>query len=222
MRILITGGGCEEPIDNVRSICNFSTGRTAKAMADFIHKEVPSTFVTSIMSNRSEKPTDCRVLTYKSFSDLYSLVKTECSTGNYDIVIHAAAVSDYSPESILIDGKEYKIGEISKINSNNSFEIKMKKNPKIIEFIKEWFEKKVFLVGFKLTSNATKEEQEFAVNTLFKIKNPPDIVVANDLSLITEKTHLCSIYDRNGLSAETKNINELMEKIMEAFYDYDN
>ena len=29
MKILITGGGSEEKIDNVRSICNFSTGRNS-------------------------------------------------------------------------------------------------------------------------------------------------------------------------------------------------
>ena len=38
MNILITGGGCEEPIDDVRSVCNFSTGKTSSLIADCLVK----------------------------------------------------------------------------------------------------------------------------------------------------------------------------------------
>ncbi len=36
MRILITSGGTEEPIDGVRYITNFSTGRTGAVIADYL------------------------------------------------------------------------------------------------------------------------------------------------------------------------------------------
>ena len=34
MKILVTGGGSIEPIDNVRAVCNFSTGKTSAFLSD--------------------------------------------------------------------------------------------------------------------------------------------------------------------------------------------
>ena len=53
MKILITGGGSEEPIDNVRAVCNFSTGRTSAFLADFFAGAGHE--VTEIVSERAVK-----------------------------------------------------------------------------------------------------------------------------------------------------------------------
>ena len=130
MKVLITGGGSEEPIDNVRSVCNFSTGRTASFLADFF---ADSGFeVTALMAEKAVKPSRSitRVLTYKTFAQLKSALEEECRTGHYNAIIHAAAVSDYSPETIQVDGKSYKAGEVSKVPAGTELVIRMKKKSK--------------------------------------------------------------------------------------------
>ena len=70
MNILITGGGCEEAIDSVRSVCNFSTGKTACKIASTLLSTKPSIKITAIMAEKAEKPEGCTVRTFRSFSDL--------------------------------------------------------------------------------------------------------------------------------------------------------
>ncbi|WP_287046528.1 phosphopantothenoylcysteine decarboxylase [Treponema sp.] len=214
MNILITGGGCEEAIDSVRSVCNFSTGKTACKIASTLLSTKPSIKITAIMAEKAEKPEGCTVRTFRSFSDLEHILKEECTAGSYDAVIHAAAVSDYSPEAVIIDGKEYPVGLIQKISSEKSLLIKMKKNPKLIESIKSWTGKNCTLVGFKLTSNATRKEQETAVAKMFSAENPPDLVAANDLSLITPDFHPFRLYKKTGLATECSSIESMCGHIL--------
>ena len=214
MNILITGGGCEEAIDSVRSVCNFSTGKTACKIASTLLNTKPSIKITAIMAEKAEKPEGCTVRTFRSFSDLEHILKEECTAGSYDAVIHAAAVSDYSPEAVIIDGKEYPVGSIQKISSEKSLLIKMKKNPKLIESIKSWTGKNCTLVGFKLTSNATRKEQETAVAKMFSAENPPDLVAANDVSLITPDFHPFRLYKKTGLATECSSIESMCGHIL--------
>lgn len=214
MNILITGGGCEEAIDSVRSVCNFSTGKTACKIASTLLSTKPSIKITAIMAEKAEKPEGCTVRTFRSFSDLEHILKEECTAGSYDAVIHAAAVSDYSPEAVIIDEKEYPVGSIQKISSEKSLLIKMKKNPKLIESIKSWTGKNCTLVGFKLTSNATRKEQETAVAKMFSAENPPDLVAANDLSLITPDFHPFRLYKKTGLATECSSIESMCGHIL--------
>lgn len=215
MKILITGGGCEEPIDNVRSICNFSTGRTSTEIANTLIDSFKSNIdVTAIMAEKAVKPKNCNIKTFKTFQQLEDLIKKECSSEIYDVIIHAAAVSDYSPEYVIIDEIKYKIGEIPKISSQNSLQIVMKKNPKILNNIKNWTENSCKLIGFKLTSNATEEERNIAVNKLFSEENSPDYVIANDLSEITETEHPFYIYSKMGLIKKVFTVKELINIII--------
>ncbi|MCI6721689.1 MAG: phosphopantothenoylcysteine decarboxylase [Treponema porcinum] len=214
MNILITGGGCEEAIDSVRSVCNFSTGKTACKIARTLLSADSSIKLTAIMAEKAEKPEGCTVRTFRSFSDLEHILREECTAGSYDAVIHAAAVSDYSPETVIIDGKEYPAGLIPKISSEKSLLIKMKKNPKLIESIKLWTGKNCTLVGFKLTSNATRKEQETAVAKMFSAENPPDCIVANDLSLIKPDFHPFRLYKKTGLAAECSSIESMCGHIL--------
>lgn len=216
MKVLITGGGSEEPIDNVRSVCNFSTGRTASFLADFF---ADSGFeVTCLMAEKAVKPSrsTTRVLTYKTFAQLKSALEEECRTGHYNAIIHAAAVSDYSPETIQVDGKSYKAGEVSKVPAGTELVIRMKKNPKLVDSLKKNAGKDCTIVAFKLTSNATVPERQAAVNKIFSANSEkslvPDLVVSNDLSEITATAHPCTLYKNNMTVAGTvQNLKELAD-----------
>lgn len=216
MNILITGGGCEEPIDTVRSICNFSTGKTAAQIARCLLETDASVRITAIVAQKAEKPDDerCTVRTFRTFSDLFRLIKEECESDRYDAVIHAAAVSDYSPESIVINGTEFPVGSIAKIDSQSRLTIHMRRNPKIIESIKTWTDSSCVLFGFKLTSNATGEERKAAVQKLFSAENPPDFVASNDLSEITPEHHPFRLYSNTGFLTECASVPELSAKII--------
>lgn len=218
MKILVTGGGSEEPIDNVRSISNFSTGKTSAFLSDYFVQH--GNKVTELVSEKAQKPQKASFITYKTFAQLSALLEQECKSEKYDAIIHAAAVSDYSPYSIVVDATEYPVGSFSKIPSGIELSIKMKKNPKLLDNIKMWCKNKTKVFGFKLTSNATEQERKIAVKKIFdanKNKNlVPDFVVSNDLSEITEKVHPCAIYSCSmELVALVNNLQELANKILE-------
>lgn len=218
MKILVTGGGSIEPIDNVRAVCNFSTGTTSAFLSDLFF--LAGNEVTEILSERAIKPSKAECITYKTFADLAAILEKECKSQKYDAVIHAAAVSDYSPYCIVVDGKEYAVGSFSKVPAGTELSIKMKKNPKLIDSIKGWCGIKTRVVAFKLTSNATIEERQEAVSKIFSSNEDktfvPDYVVSNDLSEINTFEHPCVIYSNSMKAvAQVKNLTELGNKLLE-------
>ena len=236
-RVLITGGGCVEKIDNVRAITNFSSGKTALLIARVLKALNPAAAVTYLMSERAVQPkvagafgkpktaggkaeasgkeknagrasAICDSLyNFSSCSDLQKLLRAELSANKYDLLFHAAAVSDYSVQSLSVDGKEFKPGKIAKISGADEVLVRLKKNPKLLEQIPALAKKKnkrAVVVGFKLTSNASLPEREAAVQKLFAAKNPPDFVISNDLSEITPKSHPCVLWRKGGASGAGK------------------
>lgn len=231
-RVLITGGGCVEKIDNVRAITNFSSGKTALLIARVLKALNPAAAVTYLMSERAVQPKIAgafgkpktagkaetsgkeknagrasavcdSVKNFSSCADLQKLLRAELLANKYDLLFHAAAVSDYSVQSLAVDGKEFKPGKIAKISGADEVLVRLKKNPKLLEQIPALAKKKnkrAVVVGFKLTSNASLPEREAAVQKLFAAKNPPDFVISNDLSEITPKSHPCVLW-RKGSAA---------------------
>lgn len=219
MKILITGGGTCEPIDTVRYITNFSTGRTAAFLADFFCKKGAD--VTALMAENAQKPKDARIITYRTFSDLQKLLESECKNSNYGAIIHAAAVSDYSVQEICVDGKIFQGGAISKIPSGKEILLKMQENPKLLYKIKQWSGNSTKLAAFKLTSGASEEEQQNAVKKIFLAQKDfaPDFVVQNEKSRISGDLHPCKIFKNSDrIIAETQTLQELAETLNGALW----
>ena len=222
MNVLITGGGCSEKIDNVRSITNFSSGKTALSIAKTIQDLDPAAAVDFLLAESAVQPkaaaknggenkngaaqegADAPKITVQNFrscADLEALLRESLAAKSYDLIFHAAAVSDYSVQSVVADGKEFAPGKVSKFSGADSLLVKLKKNPKLLESIPAWAKKKsaaAKIVGFKLTSDASQEERAAAVQKLFAVKNPPDFVISNDLSEITPKSHPCVLWRNFG------------------------
>ena len=181
MEILITAGGTEEPIDGVRTISNFSTGRTGATIADIFCKN--GFKVTLLTSIRAIKPSeDINIEFYTSFNSLNAKIKRLLKSGRFSGVIHAAAVSDYSVDYLESNGVKISPNEDIKLDSSKALSIILKPNFKIIEKIKEYSTKPIILVGFKLTKNATNEQIHEKVQKVFNSKKV-DFVVQNDLNL---------------------------------------
>ena len=205
-KILITAGGTAEPIDDVRVITNKSTGLTAATIADSL---IESGFeVTFAHAYSSKIPKfECRKVNYTTFIDLQNLLKSELTQNNYDFIIHAAAVSDYSVEK-----------QQGKISSDaETVTLTLRRNPKLISEIKKWSPKSK-LIGFKLTSTTDEALIEQKVNSLFE-NSYCDLVVQNDWSQRQKKYRL---YSRNGfesihsLPALTAHLFHQIIKIQEA------
>lgn len=136
--VLVTAGPTYEKLDDVRAITNLSSGKMGKALADaFYSLGANVIFISSV-----------------NFQTPYKFIKFESSIGLEaamqsqnlkpgDIVVMAAAVSDYLP--IRIKGK------IKKDESEDIFTFKFKKNKDIISSVK--FVDGVKKIGFKLECN---------------------------------------------------------------------
>lgn len=198
MRVLITCGGTEEAIDNVRSITNFSTGNTGSFLADYLFQH--GVEIIFLHSRRSILPKEILHMEkheFISFDDLNNSLKRVLSdkkNQKLSAIVHLAAVSDYTIKNIEIDGQtiEKDIITISKVSSNAS-EIKLVLRPtfKIIDQIKNYFKNHSdfytpLVIGFKLTSTNDKRIQNEKINNLFS-RNTVDYVVHNDMSNLNER-----------------------------------
>ena len=218
MKVLITGGGSQEPIDNVRFVTNFSTGRTASFLADSLTQK--GVEVTAVLAEAAIKPEnrEIHLKEYKSYADLKAVLEEECKNGNYDAIIHAAAVSDYSPECVEVDGKVFKAGGKEKLPAGKELVIRMKKNPKLIDFLKQWAGRNTKVIGFKLTSNADTQKRLEAVRKIFGSNSDrtlaPDFIVSNDKTEINGNSHPWKIYRTDETTAaEGSTLEQMAEGI---------
>lgn len=191
MKILITGGGCREAIDNVRCVTNTSTGKTSATIADYFSRQ--GCQVTVITAASAIKPQeDCVIRSFVSGADLGQLLEEELTTHEYQLVIHAAAVSDFIPETVIMDGVSVAAGPEGKIPSGSSMTVTFKAAPKLADRIKGWARdgghKEPTVVCFKLTSGADSEKVLAACHAILS-RGAADFVIANDILNITAKSH---------------------------------
>jgi len=191
-KVLITAGPTIEYIDPVRVITNQSSGKTGVLLAsEFVSA---GSKVTMIYGPGTEMPPKgAKVVHVKTSEQMSEALKKEMRQ-KWDIVILAAAVSDYSPE------KPSK----TKIDSNLSrISLKMKKVPKMINSIKK-IQKDVFLVGFKAETGISKEQ--LIKKAREKITQADcDLVIANDIG--TKRYKENSGYN-NVISVDLKHTTE--------------
>ena len=216
MKILISSGGTEEPIDGVRSITNFSTGKTGALLADRLTERGAT--VTLLHGQRAcqpEKALEKDIFT--SFRSLDEKLKEHLSTGKYDAVIHLAAVSDYSVDYIETDeGTRIEPDDRGKISSDSDgLVLHLKRNHKILQRLKKYSPKgrELIVVGFKLTDTDSREEMESAVKKQLA-EGHVDLVVHNNLRDISKTKHPAGIYNSDGdLIFRTGTKEELADKL---------
>ena len=169
-KVLMTAGPTIEYIDPVRVITNQSSGKTGVLLAsELVSAGAKVTLVYG--PGREEPPNGAKVICVDTAKAMFNAVKNELKK-KFDVVILAAAVSDYVPEKI----------EKSKIRSTKKQVIvKLKQTPKIIEQIKKW-QKNVFLVGFKAEANVSKQDLLHQARKRLRESNA-DLIVANDVGL---------------------------------------
>ena len=210
MRILMTSGGCEEPVDGVRYLTNFSTGRTGAVLAALL--QGAGNRVTLLAGRQAELPPvpTVKKQRYSSFQDLSRQLDRELQE-NYDCLIMAAAVSDFGVATVQVDGKDYPPGS-GKIPSGEAPVLTLKKHPKLIGLVKE-SHPGLPVIGFKLTNTPDQTARKEAVNKLFQSANP-DYIIANDLSEIGPDRHTFHLYAKEGVMARGENKYEMGQAIL--------
>jgi len=164
-KILVTAGATSEEIDPVRVITNKSSGR----MGVYIAEEafLRGADVTLIRAANTIEPQyhfkDIKIVNVK---DLLTQIKKNIKKA--DVMIHTAAVSDFTPN---------KMGE--KIKSGEKLHLELEPTTKIFERIKK-MNKNISLVGFKAEYRLSKKELINRAYGLLKDADA-DFVVANDV-----------------------------------------
>ncbi|MGX7418485.1 bifunctional phosphopantothenoylcysteine decarboxylase/phosphopantothenate--cysteine ligase CoaBC [Carnobacterium gallinarum] len=163
-KMIVTAGGTKERIDPVRFITNDSSGKMGYSLAIAARDLGAEVYLISA-SQLLPNPVGITVIPVETSSEMETAILTEFDTT--DIVIMAAAVSDYKPANEV---KE----KIKKSDAKMTIELL-----KTTDILAELGQKKKqqFLVGFaaETTNIAT-----YAMGKLEKKK--ADMIVANDVS----------------------------------------
>lgn len=168
IKVLITCGATWTPIDDVRVISNISSGEMGHLIAQsFIKKNAAVTViegpVTHVLNDKNIK-----IIKYRYFDELNSILKRELLK-KYDIIVHAAAVSDFKVRG----------ASKNKISSQKAMTLNLVATPKLINDIKR-LSPESLLVGFKLESSLNPKNIFKTVKSLFTLSGC-DLVVANTL-----------------------------------------
>ncbi len=194
-KILVAYGGTEEQIDAVRTISNFSTGRTGAHLVDWFRQQGHE--VIALASHRAVRPSSMGDLReFKSFQDLENELRALLAESDFDAVVQLAAVSDFSVSGIEIDGEITPPKHQAKMSSQSEFKVVLSKNHKIIDLIKGFSANKaVRVIAFKLTHTNDQQVRDEAVAKLTK-NNSIDFVVHNDLQEIAagDAAHLFEVH----------------------------
>ncbi len=166
-KVLITAGPTLEPIDPVRFISNHSSGKMGYRLAEEAKRLGASVCLISGPSNETLAETSIDLVNVTTSDQMEKEVMNRYQ--NSDIVIMAAAISDYTPKS-------YSNKKIKKESESKVFTIDLKKTNDILYNLGK-LKKDQLLIGFALEN---KNEIKNAKKKL-KEKNL-DIIVLNSLN----------------------------------------
>ncbi len=136
--IVISAGGTREPLDPVRFIGNRSSGRQGVALAQAAAARGAS--VTLVTANL-EIPVPSGVTVQKISTTVELEAAMFTASQNADVVIMAAAVSDYRPEAVAE-------GKIKKETQGDVLDLRLVKNPDILHGLVERRPTGQIIVGF--------------------------------------------------------------------------
>jgi phosphopantothenoylcysteine synthetase/decarboxylase len=137
-RILITAGPTWVAIDDVRVISNISSGALGLLLAKQAKAERMKVDLILGPVGLINLPKEIQVFPYRYFSELRGRIEKRLAARNYDIILHAAAVSDF-----LVDRSR------GKIPSKSQLILKLRQAPKLIRLVRR-IAPRSLLVLFKL------------------------------------------------------------------------
>jgi phosphopantothenoylcysteine synthetase/decarboxylase len=195
-RLLITAGPTWVPIDSVRHLANFSSGRMGATLA---RAAAAAGWSVTLLYGpgrhlvSAEDRGRLEVVDFTTFDELHGLVRERVGSRAYVGMIHAAAVSDYLPAE-RFEGK---------IDSGAAeLVIRLVRAPKIVDEVKR-LDPEIVLTVFKLTSGQTPDEMVRIAQEL-RGRAGAELVVANDQATLTPERHPTLLLDESGVLAEAE------------------
>ncbi len=163
-RVLVTAGATREPMDPVRFITNHSSGKMGFALArECMLRGAEVTVVKA--ATTAPVPMFVDVVPVESAADMFEAVVSRSKDS--DIIIKAAAVSDYTPVNVSDQKVKKKDGDLS---------IPMKRTQDILKYLGEHKREGQFLCGFSM------ETENMLENSKAKLaRKNADMIVANNL-----------------------------------------
>lgn len=189
-KILVTAGPTFEPIDPVRFIGNYSSGKMGFAVANAATlRGAEVTLVAGPVSLTT--PRSVKRIDVKTAQQMFDVVHREFA--DVDAVVMAAAVADYAPVNPASE-------KIKRERHADEFFIALKKNPDILKSLGERKQRQV-LVGFALETN------DGIANALDKLRRKNlDLIVLNNPNDegagFNTDTNLVTILTRDGASEQ--------------------
>ncbi len=181
IRIVITAGGTQEPIDPVRHIGNRSSGKMGYAIAEAARNRGADVILVAAPTNLPD-PTGISVIHIRTTKEMQQNVSSLVDKS--DVIIMAAAVADYRPVK----------SSLAKIKSGKqNLALKLTPNPDIISGITG----KILKVGFAA------ESEDLITNAQKKLeKKHLDLIVANDITASDSgfdvDTNRVTLIEKNG------------------------
>jgi phosphopantothenoylcysteine decarboxylase/phosphopantothenate--cysteine ligase len=161
MNCIVTAGPTFEPLDDVRRLTNFSTGRLGTELANFLAARGHR--VTLLIGAAATYAGERKAQSVKTFSttaDLRAKLKA-CSGKKVDAIFHAAAVSDFAFGQIFA---ETKAGEFTALKASKKISTRqgqllaeLVSTPKIIAELRGWFPK-TKIVGWKFEAEGQRAD----------------------------------------------------------------
>jgi phosphopantothenate---cysteine ligase (CTP) len=207
VKILVTAGNTQAMIDRVRCITNVFSGRTGAQIAtEAFERGYTVTLLTShpdvlgsMPAVRARQSPEWNVQPYRTFEELESLMAKSITSGSYDVVIHAAAVSDYHISGIYAPraGTWFDPNELTWASATNVPELvdatagkvkshhpelwlRLQPAPKLVDKIRSTWGFDGILVKFKLEVGVTDAEL-LDIAERSRQQSRADLITANTL-----------------------------------------
>lgn len=202
--VVVTAGGTQQPLDDVRYIANASTGRFGARLAEeclrrgahvrYVHGRgalLPlrrrvgvdlSAGAEAAVAAVRALPFECppgtlRLHETRTVEQVMTTLEALLTAGDQQVIIHAMAVSDYSAPA--------QVGKIA--SDHDELTLRLRRTPKVIGYLKRWAPP-IVQVGFKLLSGVS-DEQLHAAGLASGLASGSDLTIANDLRRISAQHH---------------------------------
>lgn len=202
-KVLVTAGATMESLDPVRFLTNHSSGKMGFAIAK--EAMLRGAEVTVVKANTTaEIPNFVKIVEVSSAKDMFDAVTA--LSDQQDIIVKAAAVADYTPESYVDSKIKKKDGDLS---------IPLKRTMDILKYLGENKKEGQFLCGFSMETDNMLENSKAKLS-----KKNADMIVANNLrdagSGFKTDTNAVTLITRDGhRTLELKSKAEVAKEIFD-------
>jgi phosphopantothenoylcysteine decarboxylase/phosphopantothenate--cysteine ligase len=203
MNCIVTAGPTFEPLDDVRRLTNFSTGRLGTELANFLTARGHQvTLLIGETASYAGKRQAQSAKTFSTTADLRAKLKS-FSGKKVDAIFHAAAVSDFSFGKMFTRdtaGKLKPFTPSKKISTRGgNLLVELVPTPKIIVELRGWFPK-TKIVGWKFEADGGRADALHAArkqiancSTDFCVANGPAYGRGFNLVSVDGRKHFSSM-----------------------------